>query len=272
MPGPISGLSPDTSHLWRKLTQAVPLREQDRSLIDRLPADLRTYNAGEVIILEGDPDQSGLLIQDGWAYRARYLEDGERQIINFLVPGDLTEPGVFVNGHADHSVVALTDVTVATFPHERWFDLLPQSTRLTAALWWYASHEEAVLKEHVVSLGQRGPKSRLYYMMWELWRRLTLVGLADGRSFDMPVDRETLADVIGLSLRHLSRALGDARCDDVLDIGLRRVTIKDEATLLREADCHDTYLQLGAISSKITAAFKRAEAAEAARTSPARIA
>lgn len=251
----------DITPFLRKLSTVVDLREAEKDLLRSLPTASRTFAAGDVILAEGEPNETGFLLQSGWAYRARFLERGERQVVNFLVPGDLSEPGVFVTGCADHTVVALTDVHLATFPHERWFDLLPASTRLTTALWWLASHEEAVLKEHVVSLGRRTPKARLYYLMWELWRRLRLVGLAAEGHYELPVTRETLADVVGLSPRHLSRAMAEAREEGVLDLRRRRVTIRDAEALLRAADCQDTYLQIDAISTKVRRAFERAEEA-----------
>lgn len=251
--------TPDTTLLCRKLANALPLRQAEIDLIGRLPDAVRVVPAGTALVTEGEEIATGYLIQAGWAYRARFMQDGGRQIVNFLVPGDLTEAGVFVTGVADHSVIALTDVTVATYPHEKWFDLLPTSARLTTALWWYASHEEAVLKEHIVSLGRRDPINRLYYLIWELWRRLALVGLAEGGGFDLPVGREALADVLGLSLRHLSRALTKAQEDGILDIGRRHITIHDEAALLREVDCQDMYLQIASVSRKLHRAFERAE-------------
>lgn len=38
---------------------------------------------------EGEPIRTPLLIASGWAARVRTLEDGHRQFLSFLLPGDL---------------------------------------------------------------------------------------------------------------------------------------------------------------------------------------
>jgi CRP-like cAMP-binding protein len=50
----------------------------------------------EDILREGDPSPSCHLVISGLACRYKILEDGSRQIMAFLVPGDLCDAEVFI--------------------------------------------------------------------------------------------------------------------------------------------------------------------------------
>ncbi len=52
----------------------------------------------------------------GWAMRTRTMESGGRQVLNFLLPGDLIGLQSAVLGSMQHSVEALTPVVVCALP------------------------------------------------------------------------------------------------------------------------------------------------------------
>jgi len=237
--------------LIAKLSHAVPLSRDDEDELTAMVERVDALPAGTVIVEEGRPSHEGFVFLDGWAARERTLSDGSRQIVNFVVPGDLSEPGVFVTESADHTIRTLTPVRTCRFAHRRWFEVLASSPRLAVAMWWLASHEEAVLKEHVVSMGRRESVNRLLFLFWELWRRLTMAGLAcDGR-FHFPVGRADLADTLGMTPRHLSRVLVKVRNEDLVAFDRNWVTIRDGDALLKRCDCHDAYIQVDTISAAV---------------------
>ena len=43
---------------------------------------------GEDLIAEGDPVDSVRVVLSGWLFRHKTLEDGRRQIVNFVLPGE----------------------------------------------------------------------------------------------------------------------------------------------------------------------------------------
>ena len=64
-----------------------PLVEQLIELLD-LKATGRSIAAGREIVSEGRPCPAIYLIAEGVAIRYRILRDGQRQIVNVLLPGD----------------------------------------------------------------------------------------------------------------------------------------------------------------------------------------
>src|SRR5882724_8836074 len=64
------------------------------------------YRAGD--ILEGIP-----VVHSGWAARVRRLSDGRRQILSFILPGDLISAGAVFSDRLSFFVDAITDVRYA---------------------------------------------------------------------------------------------------------------------------------------------------------------
>lgn len=235
-----------TDYLCKKIETFIDLPQAQRTKLQRLYQEPTLVPARTTLVEEGRPSYTGFVIEEGWASRERTLRDGDRQIINYLVPGDLSEPGAFVTEAADHTICTVTDVVIRPFSHTTWFSTLYDDGVIATALWWLAAHEEAVLKEHVVALGRRDPKARILYLFWELGRRLKLVGLSDGTRYVFPVSRQALADTLGLSTRHLGRILNEIQDDGIATIEDGHVVIHDEARIMELSDCHDVYLQITA--------------------------
>src|SRR5687767_2169368 len=79
-----------------KMEQFTSFSDEDKQLLDELSSrGRRHYGAREDVLRESDPSPSCHLILSGLACRYKILEDGGRQIMAFLVPGDLCDPEVF---------------------------------------------------------------------------------------------------------------------------------------------------------------------------------
>src|SRR3546814_8741574 len=77
-----------------------------------------------------------LLSREGWAARFKTLEDGRRQILNILLPGDIFDLQVLVAAEADHSVVTVTDGSLYAVAPAAVRKMLAGSGPLTMAFWW----------------------------------------------------------------------------------------------------------------------------------------
>ena len=70
--------------------------------------------------------------------------------------------------------------------------------------------------------------------MLELHERLALSDLSHGRSFELPITQETLADALGLTAVHVNRMLQAARRAGDLIWSSRSMTIPDPRQLARK--------------------------------------
>jgi len=228
--------------LTRKLSQFVSLSADERAILHDLQGNTRTVQRHRDIVTEGRSYDSLFVILEGIAIRYRILHDGRRQIVNIVLPGDIVGVlGAFFES-ALYSTKALTDMTIATVPFSRLNMVFDTNPRLVAKIFWSFSCESAIYAEHVIDLGRRSALERIAHFLLELLTRLQAVGLADERSYKIPLTQELIGDALGLSIPHVNRVLRRLRDDHLVSIEEQRVTIKDIEALAELADFDPGYL------------------------------
>jgi CRP-like cAMP-binding protein len=211
--------------LLRKLARYVRMSLAERRAIAYLVRRTTSVGADTDLVRQGEPLAKAVILRDGWAIRYRTLSDGRRQIMNFLLPGDMFDLCAFLLTASDHSVGTITPCAVHYVPVSAIADLFRHWPRLGAAMWKSALQEEATLRERILSLGRRSARERTAHLLYELWVRLGVVGLRNGGNFDLPLTQVELADALGLTPVHVSRTLHHLRQQGLIDVGRRHVTI-----------------------------------------------
>ena len=233
----------DMSPFVRKLRHGARLTEDDEAILTRLAEPLHRVERGD-ILPEGTEARSIVLIVEGWACRYKQLENGQRQITSFFVPGDLCEPFGAVPELTDHTLSALTPVRLARVAPHAARSAAGASSRVEEALWWDLLLADAIGREHMVNLGRRSAVERLGHFFCEMHLRLEMVGLVDQSSYDIPLTQAELADLFGLSAVHVNRSLQELRGSGFLSLRDRRITIHNVGAL-RELSMFDpAYLSL----------------------------
>lgn len=90
-----AGLS-SSNPLTRKLSNFAPQSLDDHKILDAPGTEERRFHADVDIVAEGMAPQSVFLVKEGMVVRYRALPDGRRQIITFLIPGDVCDLHVFL--------------------------------------------------------------------------------------------------------------------------------------------------------------------------------
>ena len=75
--------------------------------------------AGAEIIRPGDESPELYTLYSGWAFRYKTLPDGRRQILNFLLPGDLLGLQAAMFEAAQYGIEALTEVELCMLPRRK---------------------------------------------------------------------------------------------------------------------------------------------------------
>lgn len=146
-------------------------------------------------------------VLEGWCFRYRTLVDGSRQLLNFALPGDMIGLQTSMFGEIDHSVDALTNLTLCVFSRERIWELFQDHPSLAFDVTWLATREERILGEYLTAVGQRTAQSRLAFVLMQLYRRCEPINLARNNRMPVPFTQQHLADLIGLSLVHTNKTL-----------------------------------------------------------------
>ncbi len=249
-----TGMGGASKPLITKLELFVTLSGDDKAAIDRAVSQkIRHLGPREDLIREGDVPDHVNLIQSGWAYRYKQLEDGRRQILGFFLPGDFCDLRIFILKHMDHSIASLTPVTLAEIPRAQILELTDNGSRLARAMWWSALVCESIEREWIVNLGQRTAIERMGHLLCELFIRQRAVGLTRGDSCDLPLTQSELAETTGLSTVHVNRTLQELRAQGLITLQGKTLKIPDLARLERTSLFTPNYLHLDKEGSEFNA-------------------
>ncbi len=162
---------------------------------------------GATILAEGAHSAQLFTLLSGWAFRFKTLEDGRRQILNYVLPGDLIGLQGSIIGAMEHSVEALSPVVLCVFQRDGLGDLYKKQPGLSFDVTWIAAREERMLDEHLLSVGRRTATERAAYLVAFLHQRASAVGLTENKQLLIPITQQHVADTLGLSIVHTNKTL-----------------------------------------------------------------
>ena len=230
------------SPLTRKLSAFVRLSDADLATLARFDRRRRSFQPGHELIHEGEVKAAAFVLAKGWACSFKLLPDGERQIVDFQIPGDFLGLRSVLFRTADHSIEAVTRIEATEVLGTDILDAFADAPRLATAVLWAASRDEAMVVEHLVNVGRRSSEQRMAHFLLELGARLTLVGLGDKAGFACPLTQYHLADALGLSAVHVNRVLRLLREDGLVTFQRGHVTFEDFDRLKTLASFDTAYL------------------------------
>lgn len=234
--------------LYARLGAYAALDEADFSPLRDAAFEPAAYDRGAAVIEIAAALTHVFVVAQGWAIRYRLLEDGRRQIVNVMLPGDCFDLQAMIAAKADHGVEAVTALDVMRAPKARFIGAIRANGRLATAFWWTAVQEESILREQIVRLGRRSGRARIAHLFLELQRRRTLAGLAGGDLLPMPLTRDMLADMLGLSPVHVSRSLSALKRAKLIALHGGGVVLLDRRGLAALAQFDPAYLHADAMA------------------------
>ena len=159
------------------------------------------------MLVEGNHSAHLYTVLSGWGFRYKLMADGRRQILNYLLPGDLIGLQGSLMGEMQHSVEALSPMLLCVFEREQLHTLYRNHPGLAYDITWIASREEQMLDENLLSIGRRTALERAAYLIAFIRSRAETVRLNGGKIAQMPITQQHVADTLGLSLVHTNKTL-----------------------------------------------------------------
>jgi CRP-like cAMP-binding protein len=230
------------SALAKKLNTFLPLSPDELECLADIQSAPLEVKRGKPLVHEGQTGHKAFVLQAGWGCSYKLLPNGGRQIISFPIVGDCVGLRSVLLRTADHSFSALTNAVVSSMEGTRILKCVTEFPRLGAALLWAASRDEAMVVEHLVSIGRRNAIERTAHFFMELAERLSLVGVANETEFKCPLSQVVLADALGLTAIHVNRVLRQLRDRQLLTVRTGVVKIHDLARLRKLAGFQGGYL------------------------------
>ncbi|MGO4915896.1 Crp/Fnr family transcriptional regulator [Pseudogemmobacter sp. W21_MBD1_M6] len=196
----------------------------------------RSFSAGTILKMEREPCSETYCMLDGWLALSKSTEDGHRQIIDFMLPGDIMNPASAHRNTSAVQIEGLSQTTVSVIPNVIWANL----TEAVPALKWRATCMTASVRsrmsERMLRLGKGNSEMRIAYSLMELFLRLRMIGKVDGFSFQLPMTQQQLGEFTGLSSVHVCRTMRRLSDKNILTTnGKMDIVISDIERLARSA-------------------------------------
>ncbi len=225
-----------------KLDRFVALTETERQAVAACVQDERTVAAHSHLVVQGEDYDGTYVIHSGWAVRQKFLEDGRRQVVNFLITGDAIGFAATFFDQADHSVVALTDVNCSRIDSEKLMEMISTYPRVGSALFWSIALEESMLRERIVGLGQRSAREHMAHLIMEMVMRQRAGGAGDMQARRLPINQILLSDALGISPVHTNRTIRRMVLDRLIETSPQGILILDEPRLREIGDFDGQFL------------------------------
>lgn len=206
-------------------------RRPDDSQVARLvPRELPSTRIivarDDEVVGQGAPAEYCYIVLSGCIRTVLLLEDGRRQVGEFLLPGDFF--GWEALGEYDVSAEAVSPATLLRYSRRRLEELAGRDPALAVRLRALAAGQLRASRERIVLLGRRTAAERIAAFLVEMARRLRV---GPGQSIDLPMSRADIADYLGLTIETVCRGISQFRRRALIAVERSRIAIRDYGAL-----------------------------------------
>ncbi|MEC7741409.1 MAG: Crp/Fnr family transcriptional regulator [Pseudomonadota bacterium] len=190
----------------------------------------RQLEAGEQLMWEGDEAVLVANVIDGVLKLASHSANGGEQILGLAYPSDFL--GRPFGETAPYGVEALTEAQICVFERKDFDRFARDHPRLEHKLLERTLTELDRSRRWMMLLGRMNAGQKVASFLLELTDRLGKAG-AGGESFvTLPLSRQQMADVLGLTIETVSRQLSRLRSAGLIDTPSRReIVLRDRREL-----------------------------------------
>jgi CRP/FNR family nitrogen fixation transcriptional regulator len=184
---------------------------------------------------QGDTADYCWRILSGCVRTVKLMEDGRRQIADFLFAGDML--GLDDLGTHDFAAEAVTDVTLRRYPRRMVEALADSHAALARRLRSLALTSLKNAHERMIMLGRKTAVEKIASFVLEMDHRATAPGC---KVTEVPMSRTDVADHLGLTVETVCRVLAHMKREGVVVLHRTGVEVLDRATL-RELGCEQRH-------------------------------
>lgn len=223
------------------LGELVELTPAERSALGRLEERQRNIRRGAALLRENEPGGELFILRRGLMMSYVLLDDGSRQILRFLFPGDMLGISSMVYRESPETLCALSDCVVCPFEHGSFSELVAEHPRLAALILVFSQIERVALTDRLAALGRTSAKARIAALLLELRNRLRSTDKSIDKVFALGLTQEEIGDATGLTAVHVNRMLRQLEEEGMIGRESGRVTLRDERALARAANYVNRY-------------------------------
>ena len=211
----------------RRLEMFLPMSEEDLRFMERFKVGELTVDPGTPVMLEGSNALQLFTVLRGVGISYKTTEQGRRQVINFVFPGDFIGLQGSVLKEMTYSVEARSKMTLCVFNRAELYEFIADHPKRAYDIIWVSAVNEHFLGEALTSIGQRTALQSVAWAVLRMYERAQGLGMVEGASMSLPIRQQDLADALGLSLVHTNKTLGKLRERQLVGWSDGQITVND---------------------------------------------
>jgi len=212
----------------------LPMSKEELSFMEKFKSGELTVEPGTPILLEGSNTPQLYTALSGMGIRDKTLENGKRQVINFVFPGDFIGLQAGIMGEMGHSVEARTHMRLCVFNRSEFYNFFKTHPERAFDITWLAAIEEHFMGEVLATIGQRTASQAICWALLKIFERGRALGMVTHNQMPLPYTQRDLADALGLSLVHTNKKLAALRERQLLSWSDGVLQINNLETLAKE--------------------------------------
>jgi CRP/FNR family transcriptional regulator len=187
----------------------------------------KKIQSGQYLVRQNDPAAYVYTLISGAMMIERTAKSGRRQVIGFSYPGDFI--GFTTTDEFEYCVVCLQESRLQMFPRGKFLELVDKNPILKENARNTGRGLFTQALDQLFALGQKKAHERLCFLIHQIARRQPG---SDPDHVDLIMNRQDIADYLGLTIETVSRSFAKLKKDGTIDIeSAHRVTILDRETL-----------------------------------------
>ena len=199
----------------------------------------QTIARGETMVWAGDDSIVCANLVSGVLKLVASTADGREQIVGLLYPADFV--GQPYAEQADFTITALTEAELCVFPRKPFERVLEDHQRMERLLLQRTLAALSDARGRMLTLARSSAAEKVAGFLLDMAARAGTAGCRatpDGPlTFDLPLTRGQIADVLGLTIETVSRQMTRLKSAGVIGLpGGRAVTIADRPGLEQRAE------------------------------------
>ena len=167
------------------------------------------------------------IICDGWAVNLFRLSNGRRQVLSFLLPGEMIAGRLLFEPQLQISVEAITSGICRIFARSQLQSAMFASKEIFDRLLSAYNDERNRADQLIADLGRRTATGRIARLLLDIWSRLEKAGRVDDDSVEFPLRQTHIADATGLTAVYVSKVINGFRSHGLVEVTDRSLKILD---------------------------------------------
>lgn len=200
--------------------------QRDLEKLDDIVGRNPPYHRKDHLFRPGQKSHALFAVRSGALKAYCLTEDGEEQVLGFILPGELAGMDGLSGDHYASASVALETTSICELPYDKLNALCKLLPGMHDQLMRIVGKEITTDQQMLTLLGKRNAEERLAAFLLSLSSRYQSRGLST-TEFNLPMSRQDIGNYLGLAIETVSRLFAHFQKDKLLEVSRRKVVLVD---------------------------------------------